>query len=1062
MRLRFSPHLRVDFSAFRKLWQKKFGSDAAARKHFGPDISWHIIRTYIKGMSSEAFQDPDDYRQFDTKERLVTDEVFEQVFRRVWDSWYRPMCEDAGYWDDQDLARLLIEEDLIKAEHPGIFCDEAQDFTRLELELILRLCLYSARSVAPQQISCIPLVFAGDPFQTLNPTGFRWEATKAAFVEKFILSLDPNRRSGMDDLNYRELSYNYRSSRNIVLFSNLTQALRCRLFDMRKVNPQEPWAVEQSSPPVVWFDSRDGSFWERLRRERGMTIIIPCGEGDELEFVQQHLKEWIPLDEKGVPLDVNVFSAGRAKGLEFDRVAVFGFGDYVPEDVLTPLRMAEASTNAKKSLSVEYFINRLYVAVSRPKRRLFIVDSIEGRRRLWEFATDQRLEEALLEQLRDGDNWEGKVGGMVDGTLAHLDTNEAPDMVQEAINIETQGLNLRDAYLLRSAGNRYRMAGVPAKAAYCIAESLFIEETFAEAGREFIGCGYPARAIDAFWRDGKSSYKSILEAAAARPDLGSRLEVLFAGFLEAPNRYSDGLSILTKLVERVEKAEEALSLASNPFWVEPTRRVAEKIVEFGVKQKDCPEWNTLSATLNKLEAAGLGVRPSLLARVCYLAGDWANAVARWESANEKSSQEYREAKARVAPYPERLTHLKELFRHDAILEAFLANQNISLDAEAKRIVGTSFSATKRFKEALEQFVAAGAIVELGQLAVAAHASNDREVVRKSIRLSAILLVQQSQWSAVRDYLMNRAFPKVPKETQKALIPAMDEYGRQFDDLLARSFARSDALTRLETAEQKPISKFLRDFEKSRFWRERLSPIELGAAIERSQRFVDAVEFYEAIGVSAQTEKEKRFALVRWVKSKERLESYHRGDKNYRRADEIRSEIERVRSRHQIGPDELAKDYPELETLTELVQRELFGDGTPDVVKPVIHEEFEHPNKQQEVPSCPEDAKTTPTPSVLKRDDVELLVGPFKLKLSRGNQRINIEHVKTLKTATVRLTPLSFTSEDNMWNQEVASLKLRKCVEWDMEVDFAGFETGSTIVVRFPSSGVAVHLTDVLG
>jgi len=1053
-RERFPQSHRVDFSQFRRLWNRKFGNDVNARKHFGPDISWHIIRTYIKGMSAESYQDPDDYRQFDAKERLVTNETFDEVFKKVWENWYQPMCEDSGYWDDQDLARTLIEKDLIKAERPAIFCDEAQDFTRLELELILRLCLFSGRAISPQEISRIPLVFAGDPFQTLNPTGFRWEATKAAFVEKFVLSLDPNRRSGMDDLNYRELTYNYRSSRNIVLLSNLTQALRCRLFDLRQVSPQEPWAIEASSPPVVWFDAGDAEFWDRLRKERGVTIIVPCGEGEEQEFLQKHLSKWIRLDDRGVPMDVNVFSAGRAKGLEFDRVAVFGFGDFIEDEVLSPLRGQELAMEADKSLPIEYFINRLYVAVSRPKRRLFIVDSARGRKRLWEFATSQEMEERLLQELRDGKNWEGKVGGMVDGTVGHLDTDESPNLEEEARNIETQGLNRSDAYLLRSAANRYRLAGLPAKAGYCSAEASFVDEAYAEAGKAFFECGYPARSVDSFWRAGRAYDKNLVEVAAARPELQSRLEVAVASFLATPLRYIDGFAVLTQLADCVSKSEDKSEYTSFNHWTEPTRLLGLKVLELGEKQSEGPDWSNFSAVLGRLDGFGFGFKLSIRARVCYLASDWANAVSFWESANDRRSKEYLEAKARVSPYPERLTHLKELGRYDAITEAFSVNPGVTLDAESKRIVGMALLATKRFAEALEQFISAGAIPELGELASEAHISGERAIVEKAVRITAILLVQQANWVGVREYLQNRWFPRASKLVQKTLSPVMDELKLQFERLLVASFARSDSLTKLDSSEQKPISKFLRDFEKSKYWETRVSVQELGAAIERSQRFVDAVEFYESLLVAAQTEADKRFAIVRWVKSKQRLEVFYRGDKQYRRADEIRVEIAKVESSKGIQPAELAAEYPQLDSLSELLQREL-GE-----IRAKAEESGVEQIPVQEAPSEPGPLArhVSPSPSALapKMPDAEIAVDQLKMRVSRENRRINVEHQRTLKTATVRLASASCSSDDVQWIAHASGL-IHDCKEWGIKVDFTRLQDECIVAVSFASAGVEILL-----
>lgn len=1050
---RFRPNLRVDFTVFTKLWLRKFGQDADAKKWFGPDISWHIIRTYIKGMSAESFQDTEDYRQFDERERLVSDETFALVFEKVWDNWYRPTCEDSGHWDDQDLARLLIAEDLIKPERPAIFCDEAQDFTRLELEIILRLSLFSNRTIAPQQISSIPLVFAGDPFQTLNPTGFRWDATKAAFVEKFVLSLDPNRRSGMDDLNYKELTYNYRSSKNIVQFSNLTQALRCRLFDLRRVSPQEPWASEASSPPVVWFDSGDGAFWERLRKESGVTFIVPCGEGEELEFVQKHLSKWIRLDEKGVPLDVNVFSAGRAKGLEFDRVAVFGFGDFIQEDVLSPLRGSTAPMHADKSLPIEYFVNRLYVAVSRPKRRLFIIDSASGRKKLWEFATNQQLEEALLKQMHGGQAWSGKVGGMIDGTLGHLDTEESPNLEEEARNIEAQGLNRSDAYLLRSAANRYRLAGLATKSAYCTAEALFVEESFMEAGRAFLNSGHHSRAVDAYWRKGRSADEALTLAAAAKPELETRLEVSFARFFRNPREFSEGYAVLRRLAERAADREEAMAMSASNFWTEPTHLLIERLAEIGEGQKDNAA--LLALLLERLSASGFKIRKSLQARISYLAWDWAGAVTLWEAAGDKASKEYREAKARVAPYPERLIYLNGLGKHAAVIEAVTENPGVVLDVAAKKIVGLALLEAKQFEGALEQLGSAGAISELAALAASASSSGKAQVAEMALRQGAILAVQQTQWASVRDYLNNGTVPKASKETQQAISPLLNDIRLSLDCSLAASLARSEALTSLNSNEQKPISKFLRELERSNKWRGRLSVEEMGAAIERSQRFVDAVDFYTSIEAAPESEAQKRFAVARLVKSKERLERFFREEKQPRRADEIREEIARLKASHRLLPSELATEYPELDTLNDLLSRELKRNETATSQAAsnaggTAKLEEKTPNQ----PAAP-DAPRASQHAAVALQDAEISIGSLRLKLSRTNKRINLDHQSTAKTSTIRLSPVACVSDDVIWGPEGPSNLVQRCEEWDLVADFTKLESHRMISLRFPGSGLEI-------
>jgi len=1052
----FHPNNRVDYAKFRKLWQQKFGNDIEARKRFGPDISWHVIRTYIKGMSAESRQDPDDYRQFDAKERQVTDEAFRLVHERVWNSWYRPTCEDLKLWDDQDLACRLIQGNLVKPELPAIFCDEAQDFTRLELEIILRLCLFSNRTISPQQISSIPLVFAGDPFQTLNPTGFRWEATKAAFVEKFVLSLDPNRRSGMDDLQYRELTYNYRSSRRIVLFSNLVQALRCRLFDLRRVNPQEPWASETASAPVVWFDANDAKFWERLRKEPGVTLIVPCGEGEEQEYVQQHpvLRQWIRFDQNGVPLDLNVFSSGRAKGLEFDRVAVFGFGDYIQEDVLATISGNATPLDSDKSLPLEYFINRLYVAVSRPKRRLFIVDGKSGRERLWKFATDSTIQERIIQCVHDGQGWEGKIEGMVEGLLEHFDTVESTDFEEEAKNLKAQGLSQNDSYLLRSAANRYRLAGLQGEANYCLAEALFADGKFLDAGKAFTDCSQYIRTVDSYWRAGRAGDKPLLQVSAARPELQNRLECELASFLTSPRDFETGNQALTNLAEHAGNVEEAVVFTSCSYWTEPARRVAEKLVELGEKQPNAPDWNALSTLFERLESAGFGLKITLRARVCFLAEEWPKAVMLWESANDKTSTEYREAKARVAPYPEKLGVLKELGKDDAILDAYKSNHGIQLDAESKRIVAMALVSAKRFDEALELLVNAGAIAELSDLAVATLAIDSKGIASKAIRLCALLSVEQSQWTAIREYLNNGQLPRASKASQKALAPLLKELKWDFDCLLTVGFARSDSITKLDGGEQKPFSKFLRHLDRNCDWHSRISVEELGAAIERSQHYLDAVEFYESLMTSTKEDKQKHFAIIRWVKSKQRLEAFYQGEKQYRKAEDTKLEWEKVKSTHQFQDAELAVEYPELDTLNELIQREL---RKPAYLATNFPSTQNTKPKSILLPLRP----TPPQPASSKpphhpKPDTEIMLGQIKLKISRENQRINIEHQATSKTATIRFSPIRCTSEDITWKAE-SSESRQRCEEWGLFVDFSRLETGRLIILNLESAGVEVSL-----
>jgi len=271
---RFKKENYVDYAIFRRIWSEQFGHERKIKKETDPDNSWHIIRTYIKGTNPEDYLEPEDYETLPRKQKSVSQQAYRTVYEKIWDNWYRELCEQRGYWDDQDLARHIFSNDLAKPLHPAVFCDEAQDFTRVELDILFRLCLFVDRKLGHSDIARVPFAFAGDPFQTLNPTGFRWDAVQASFHDKLADTFTLGGGQGcIINFNYRELNLNYRSTKNVVRLCNLIQALRAALFDLPNLRPQGTWQMEASSPFPVWFDRNKPSDWEQLQKEKDITII---------------------------------------------------------------------------------------------------------------------------------------------------------------------------------------------------------------------------------------------------------------------------------------------------------------------------------------------------------------------------------------------------------------------------------------------------------------------------------------------------------------------------------------------------------------------------------------------------------------------------------------------------------------------------------------------------------------------------------------------------------------------------------------------------------------------
>ncbi|MDY7021293.1 MAG: hypothetical protein SWJ54_08015, partial [Cyanobacteriota bacterium] len=250
--IHFDPDKYISFYDFRQ---------QCSRRHsrYSPELCWHIIRTFIKGYTltgqEEGYMSPRDYEEVPRRERTISPEIFKAIYKQVW-SWYHQLTTKDGYWDDQDLIRKVLSLKCFPSNYTAIFCDEAQDFTKLELRLIMQLSAFSHCDLYPP-VQSLPFAFAGDPFQTLNPTGFRWESVKAAFFDQVIAVLDPSHQLNLN-MTFHELESNYRSSLSIVQVTNLIHLWRHLLFQIQELKPQAAWQpyLDSQEPQKFIFGQR--------------------------------------------------------------------------------------------------------------------------------------------------------------------------------------------------------------------------------------------------------------------------------------------------------------------------------------------------------------------------------------------------------------------------------------------------------------------------------------------------------------------------------------------------------------------------------------------------------------------------------------------------------------------------------------------------------------------------------------------------------------------------------------------------------------------------------------
>jgi hypothetical protein len=1025
---KFARSNRVDYSRFRALWNERFGKDRTAIKDFGPDLSWHVIRSYIKGMSAETYLDPEDYALLPENQLSVTQESYQLVFNRVWTGWYHGFLESDRLWDDQDLTRYVLDNDLAKPVYPAVFCDEAQDFTRLELELLLRINLFSARTLPAADVGRVCFAFAGDQFQTLNPTGFRWDAIKATFVEKFIFALDPSRRLGRTDLNYRELQYNYRSSDRIVRFANHMQALRAALFDLPDLRPQMPWTTDRMSFPVNWFRATDAAFWDKFRELSSVVVIVPCAEGEEAAYVRadSHLSEYIRIED-GVP--VNVLSASRAKGCEYVAVVVYGFGEAAGVNVLEELTRPrdEKSEDAGKTLPLQYFINRLYVAVSRPKRRLVIVDTDRGFERLWKCTQEEVAETLMLTSLKKGrEIWGDSIEGMTMGSAEDLVRDIAADPLDNAKSFESEGRARSDSFLLKQAAQAYRSAGDMPKVRECRARALEADGHFLEAGNAFLEAGFVVpEGVRCLWLAGAEGWKQLANAYVRHPAAEQESEFQCARLLQEKPDVSKTIEFIRRIAARLEDPVFAESCASSPAWRDALAELIRKLS--GQSGVSIESWRQLAILLEKLRQSGMSPPASDAAAVNFASGRFVDAVRLWDEAGNTRDPNYARAKAFAEPYPERVVPLASLKLWREIESDYMAHPGTELRPEQAVCVANALRESHRLKDSFQVAWAARVADPLLRLCLETHA-NDPSLAVQALHGALVCMVDRKNWDLLAPLIVGTPFRPTTEWTEPSIISWITKEADQVRATLVRAFGRSGDLSDAPEHQRKSWEKFLRDYlrVKDGRWHNNVSVEEAGAALERAGRFTDAIAFYEAVRRLSGVAADKLFARRRWLVCKDRQLRHEQSQGESGRTRQIEREINLEKASLQIDSIVSLGEYPDL--------------------KPI---EIAGVNATKSATAMSESAGSGKPGDEAAADRLQINVAAFEFTVARSNKRVNITNGETMETAYVKLASrecggeVAFTNTgDSLW----------VCDQWNLSVKFPR-DGESTIKFGILGSGV---------
>lgn len=864
------------------------------QRRYSPELCWHIIRTFIKGYSlvtqNDEYMTPEDYDDVPRREKTISSEVFNAIYKQVW-PWYYKLTHDGGYWDDQDLIRRVLE---VKGDslpkYTAIFCDEAQDFTKLELLLIVKLSLF-ADSVMYPPIPSLPFAFAGDPFQTLNPTGFRWQSVKATFFDQVISNLDPDQKLQLG-MSFYELESNYRSSPAIVKMTNLIHLWRHLVFKIPKLKPQEAWQpiLNIHNPQKFIFGQRN-FFIEDLKKhiEKSPIFIVPCEAHGELKYIKndEFLASLYP-DVSAENPPKNVLSAIQAKGLEFPLVILYKFGEQFAKEFGRSLWDC-ITLNQEHSLELEYFFNKLYVAASRGMTNLVVIDTELGDRLLWQYGTTDWFDhtnqlEKCLEKAEERQIWEGYIGGLHWGdNLENLDLDNRESQAQE---FEENGLIQKDPVSLRRAKQFYGELGKQEEANLCEAWALRFDRRFREAGLLFSRYGQEDRAWECFWQglcwqalqdwyqkfpDRRPEERPLVEFMAT-PTKTLALIEKFTVFLEEnlvqknTTREEGNLSLASVKLNSYNAVESYSSYGSHSQrkpWKATVSEYALVIKRLmAEKRLSASQWQRFGDVLEALDEAKYDGLLEIAGDCFYRSQNLRRAVRCWQRCGATDRREYNMALADVLGFPEGLAYLERAGNSDRIIAEW--------ERAGRPVTGQWLKYGDCVRRALEQ--------------------------QNRYRDWAEYLMQCRQWG---DAIA--ALEQCSKSEMKGL---------QFE--LIRQLARSN-LTPQQVRESRSRYMTLLDQVLSHSdWQAYLAVPEVGVVLEKIGDIVRTLRFYERF-VEAENLHLKVFARQRWIVNKMKQQNYAT-TVDPGRAVEIQQDINRKASDWRIRLEALPTDLPPMERL----------------------------------------------------------------------------------------------------------------------------------------------------
>ncbi|WP_257294244.1 UvrD-helicase domain-containing protein [Endozoicomonas sp. YOMI1] len=326
-------------------------------KQKDPHKLFEEFRGVLTGPSTESpWLSRDEYLKLGVKQSIFSDEERASVYD-LFDK-YRQFLEKEKLYDTNIISHSYLAS--AETQYDFIVVDEVQDITNIQLYLILKTLRHPGH-----------FILCGDSNQIVHPNFFSWSKVKTLFFEQQGLT-------GEGEM-IRILQSNYRNAPVITHIANRILKLKHARFG--SIDKESNYLVdsigEHRGRLQLLTDSQKVKQDLDSKTARSTRFAVLVMHPDQKATARQ----WF-----NTPL---VFSIQEAKGLEYDNIILYNFisdEEKSFRDIAAgvdpaalekkTLEYARAKNKQDKSLEIyKFFINALYVAITRAVSNLYIIEA---------------------------------------------------------------------------------------------------------------------------------------------------------------------------------------------------------------------------------------------------------------------------------------------------------------------------------------------------------------------------------------------------------------------------------------------------------------------------------------------------------------------------------------------------------------------------------------------------------------------------------------------------------------------------------------------------------------